>query len=79
MRPGFGRGGMTHSFLVIMDGVDAPGAGAIDAMMLDVLMASVGGAGARAIAGGDAADEGVDTAGEGEAISISDAGQVAVE
>lgn len=75
LRPGFGRGGTTHSFLVIMDGVEAPGAGARNAMLFDVLMARVGGggggAGAKAMAGGDPADEGVDTAGE----AISDAGR----
>lgn len=77
LRPGFGRGGMTHSFLMIMDGVEAPGAGAIDAMLFDVLIARVGGAGAgagagaKAIAGGEPADEGVDTTGE----AISDAGR----
>ena len=50
-RPGFGRGGMTHSFLVTMVGAGGPDAGAINAMF-DVFeedfIPSVGGAGAKA-------------------------------
>ena len=67
-RPGLGRGGMIHSFLVTMVGVCRPEAGAMAAMLfmmlwlLLVLIASVGGAGARF--GGEPAEDGVDTAGE---------------
>lgn len=46
-RPGFGRGGMIHSFLVIIVGVCRPEEGAIAAIlfMLLVLIARVGCAG----------------------------------
>jgi hypothetical protein len=66
-RPGFGRGGMTHSFLVIIEvGVGRLGAAAIEVMVgaLDDLMARVGRAGARGKGGGEPAFEGVDTAGD---------------
>jgi len=63
-RPGFGRGGMIHSFDVTMGGVGTPDAGAI-AAILDAfidLIARAGGAGARAA--GDPAEDGVETAGD---------------
>ena len=63
-RPGFGRGGMIHSFLVTMVGAGSPDAGAMNAMLgtLEDLIASVGGAGARAA--GEPAEDGVDDAGD---------------
>ena len=63
-RPGFGRGGMIHSFLVTMVGVGSPDAGAMDAMLgaFEDLIASAGGAGARAV--GEPAEDGVDIAGD---------------
>lgn len=62
--PGFGRGGMTHSFLVTMEGAGRPEAGTTVAMVgaSDDLMVEVG-AGARAA--GDSAEEEVDTVGGG--------------
>lgn len=67
-RPGFGRGGMIHSLRVTM-GVGAPGGEKtfmFAALMFLTATARAGGAGAMAgtTAGGDPADEGVDTAGE---------------
>jgi hypothetical protein len=49
-RPGFGRGGMTHSFLVMMAGVGSPATGAMEAILVTItdLIASCGGAGVRA-------------------------------
>jgi hypothetical protein len=66
-RPGLGRGGTTHSFLVIMAGVGRPdgtGATAMFGVLAD-LIARTECADARAV--GDPAEEGVDT--EGEAMS----------
>lgn len=66
-RPGFGRGGITHSFVVTEPGVPGPGdaaggAGADGLMHRTGRAASGGGAGAgaRVGAGGDAADDGVE-------------------
>lgn len=63
-RPGFGRGGMTHSFRVTMVAAGSPDEGAMDAILdaFEDLIASVGGAGARAA--GEPAEVGVDTAGD---------------
>lgn len=76
--PGFGRGGMIHSLVVMMGGVGSVEAGAIAAMLfalallkLLVLTARTGGAGARYA--GEPAEEGVDTA--GEAIAEKSRGQ----
>ncbi len=64
-RPGFGRGGITHSFLVTPP-VGVPSPDIIEVMFdpLPGLVATVGGAGKRAGAGGEPADEGVETAGD---------------
>ncbi len=66
-RPGFGRGGMIHSLRVTMVGVPAVGEKPFMFTALIFLIARVGGAGA--IAAGEPADEGVDTA--GDAMSVT--------
>lgn len=66
LRPGFGRGGMTHSFLVTIPGVAGPEA-VTSATIFDafaVLIARAGGAGASVE--GEPAEDGVET--EGDAI-----------
>jgi hypothetical protein len=69
-RPGFGRGGMTHSFVVTSEGAATPDAGAMAAIFdaFAALMAMVGRAGA--ILAGEPVLEGVDTA--GDAMSLID-------
>ena len=63
-RPGFGRGGMTHSLVVTSEGGAKPDDGAMAAMFdaFAALMAMEGGAGA--MFAGEPALDGVDTAGE---------------
>ena len=64
LRPGLGRGGMTHSFVVMMPGVPGPEEAATadipDAFA--VLIANAGGPGASVE--GEFAEEGVETAGD---------------
>lgn len=63
LRPGFGRGGMTHSFRTVI-----PGVGWI-AISLPGLRARVCGAGAMGAGAGEPAEEGVETAGDAMARS----------
>ena len=70
-RPGFGRGGTIHSFLVTMVGVGSPDAGAMEAMLCvcDALVARIEGFGARAA--GELAEEGIDIAGDAMIVEIA--------
>lgn len=74
-RPGFGRGGMTHSFLVTREGAGRPDAGDMAAMRdaSAALIAMLGGAGA--MLAGEPADDGVDTAGEAMSLAVKSVNQ----
>lgn len=68
LRPGFGLGGITHSFCVIIDGVD--NTIGLEEPLLG-FTARVCGAGARAAGPGEPAEDGVDTAGEAMLLPLT--------